>query len=137
MYEQLPTASQPSVERTYLQKSTLAQAIARVNRPYPDKESGLVVDYFGVFEDLQRALAFDIATISKGLINLEKLKERFANLLLAAQAAVAPINLSDDSGRLARAGPGDAAQVGLLFVPGNPEAGWVLKHLASGPTPIL
>jgi type I restriction enzyme R subunit len=85
-----------------LKDHTLLQGIARVNRPYPDKESGLVVDYIGVFEDLQRALAFDTATISKGLIDLEKLKERFANLLLAAQAAVAPINLSGDPGRPAR-----------------------------------
>jgi len=85
-----------------LKDHTLLQAIARVNRPYPDKESGLVVDYIGVFEDLQRALAFDTATISKGLIDLAKLKERFADLLLAAQAAIVPVNLSDDAGRPAR-----------------------------------
>jgi type I restriction enzyme R subunit len=85
-----------------LKDHTLLQAIARVNRPYPDKESGLIVDYIGVFEDLQRALAFDTATISKGLINLEKLRERFADLLLGTQAAIAPVNLSDDEGRPAR-----------------------------------
>jgi type I site-specific restriction-modification system R (restriction) subunit len=45
MHEQLLTARQPSVVRTNLQKNTLAQAAARVNRPYPDKESGLIVDY--------------------------------------------------------------------------------------------
>ena len=82
-----------------LKDHTLLQAIARVNRPYPDKESGLIVDYIGVFEDLQRALAFDTATISKGVIDLEKLKERFADLLLAAQAAIGLINLADDPGR--------------------------------------
>ena len=85
-----------------LKDHTLLQAIARVNRPYPDKESGLIVDYIGVFEDLQRALAFDLATISKGLIDLEKLKERFVDLLLAAQTAIALINLSGDPGRPAR-----------------------------------
>jgi type I restriction enzyme R subunit len=85
-----------------LKDHTLLQAIARVNRPYPDKENGLIVDYIGVFEDLQRALAFDTATISTGLIDLERLKERFADLLLATQAAVVPINLSDDPGRPAR-----------------------------------
>ncbi|MGA9350825.1 MAG: HsdR family type I site-specific deoxyribonuclease [Anaerolineae bacterium] len=85
-----------------LKDHTLLQAIARVNRPYPDKENGLIVDYIGVFEDLQRALAFDLATISKGLIALERLKERFADLLLATQAAIVPINLSDDPGRPAR-----------------------------------
>jgi type I restriction enzyme R subunit len=85
-----------------LKDHTLLQAIARVNRPYPDKENGLIVDYIGVFEDLQRALAFDMATISKGLIDLDRLKQRFADLLLATQTAVAPVNLSDDSGRPAR-----------------------------------
>ena len=53
-----------------LKDHTLLQAIARVNRPYPDKESGLIVDYIGVFENLQRALAFEDETITKGLINL-------------------------------------------------------------------
>ncbi|MBC7249687.1 MAG: HsdR family type I site-specific deoxyribonuclease [Anaerolineae bacterium] len=85
-----------------LKDHTLLQAIARVNRPYPAKENGLIVDYIGVFENLQRALAFDAATISTGLIDLERLKERFADLLLAVQAAVAPINLADDPGRPAR-----------------------------------
>lgn len=85
-----------------LKDHTLLQAIARVNRPYPDKESGLIVDYIGVFEDLQRALAFDTAAISRGLVDLERLKERFADLLLATQAAIAPINLSDDPERPAR-----------------------------------
>jgi len=35
-------------------------------------------------------------------MDLERLKERFASLLLAAQAAIAPINLADDPGRPAR-----------------------------------
>ncbi len=34
----------------------LLQAIARVNRTYPGKEVGLVVDYFGLAENLHRAL---------------------------------------------------------------------------------
>lgn len=85
-----------------LKDHTLLQAIARVNRPYPEKENGLIVDYIGVFEDLQRALAFDPATISMGLIDLDRLKERFADLLLATQAAIAPINLADDPDRPAR-----------------------------------
>jgi len=85
-----------------LKDHTLLQAIARVNRPYPDKESGLVVDYIGVFEDLQRALAFDAETVAKGLIDLDVLRERFGELLRAAQAAIAPINLAADKGRPAR-----------------------------------
>jgi type I restriction enzyme, R subunit len=42
----------------------LLQAIARVNRPYEDEEglvkpSGFVLDFVGIFEKLERALAFD------------------------------------------------------------------------------
>lgn len=32
------------------------QAIARVNRVYPDKDFGLVVDYMGIFKKLNSAL---------------------------------------------------------------------------------
>ena len=39
---------------------TLLQAIARVNRPYTElKEFGLILDYFGAFENLNDALNFD------------------------------------------------------------------------------
>lgn len=34
----------------------LLQAIARVNRPYPRKEAGLVVDYYGIAQHLREAL---------------------------------------------------------------------------------
>jgi type I restriction enzyme, R subunit len=42
----------------------LLQAIARVNRPYEDeygraKPAGFVLDYVGIFEKLEKALAFD------------------------------------------------------------------------------
>lgn len=39
-----------------LQDHTLLQAIARVNRVYPDKDFGLVVDYIGIFKKLNSAL---------------------------------------------------------------------------------
>ena len=34
----------------------LLQAIARVNRIYPDKEFGYIIDYYGVIENLDDAL---------------------------------------------------------------------------------
>ena len=42
----------------------LLQAIARVNRPYEDDEdagsrAGFVLDFVGIFEKLEKALAFD------------------------------------------------------------------------------
>ena len=47
----------------------LLQAIARVNRPYPDPEGGhkrigLVVDFVGVLRDLRAALQFDSSDVS-------------------------------------------------------------------------
>jgi type I restriction enzyme R subunit len=40
-----------------LREHSLLQAIARVNRPYEDKNHGLVVDYYGVSDELKEALS--------------------------------------------------------------------------------
>lgn len=51
----------PSCSTIYLDKPlknhTLMQTIARANRVFGDKVSGLIVDYVGVFRNLQKALA--------------------------------------------------------------------------------
>jgi type I restriction enzyme, R subunit len=51
----------PSCSTLYLDKPmrnhTLMQTIARANRVYGDKVSGLIVDYVGVFRNLEKALA--------------------------------------------------------------------------------
>lgn len=51
----------PSCNTIYLDKPmknhTLMQTIARANRVFKDKVNGLIVDYVGVFRNLQRALA--------------------------------------------------------------------------------
>src|SRR6266566_4686086 len=51
----------PSLSTLYLDKPmrnhTLMQTIARANRVFGDKLNGLIVDYVGVFRDLQKALA--------------------------------------------------------------------------------
>lgn len=51
----------PSVSTIYLDKPmknhTLMQTIARANRVFGEKNNGLIVDYVGVFRDLQKALA--------------------------------------------------------------------------------
>lgn len=39
-----------------LREHTLLQAIARVNRVYPGKEYGFIIDYAGIMEELQQAL---------------------------------------------------------------------------------
>lgn len=85
-----------------LRDHTLLQAIARVNRPYPGKESGLIVDYSGIFEDLQRALAFDATTVQRGLVDIQQLRNRFKALMAQAQQMLTPIDLSEAGDRQAR-----------------------------------
>ncbi|MHA1435484.1 MAG: type I restriction enzyme subunit R domain-containing protein, partial [Candidatus Heimdallarchaeota archaeon] len=40
-----------------LKNHSLMQAIARINRVFEEKPNGLIVDYYGVFGPLQKALA--------------------------------------------------------------------------------
>ena len=51
----------PSCSTMYLDKPmknhTLMQTIARANRVWRDKQNGLIVDYVGIFRNLQKALA--------------------------------------------------------------------------------
>ena len=85
-----------------LKDHTLLQAIARVNRPYPGKNNGIIVDYIGVFEDLQRALSFDQKTYSAGIMDLELLRRRFLDLLTEAETLLAPIDTDRAEGRTER-----------------------------------
>jgi type I restriction enzyme, R subunit len=70
-----------------LKEHSLLQAIARVNRPCGDKKTyGLIVDYWGVSEALQEALAIFSPTDIKGALNpkgdeLPRLQARHAAVL--------------------------------------------------------
>lgn len=64
----------------------LLQAIARVNRPYEDedgrkKPSGFVLDFVGIFDKLEKALAFDSQDIEGVVNDIAVLKERFIVLI--------------------------------------------------------
>jgi type I restriction enzyme R subunit len=68
----------------------LLQAIARVNRPYEDetgmkKPSGLILDFIGIFENLEKALAFDSSDIEGVVHDIEVLKLRFSDLIKIAK----------------------------------------------------
>ncbi|MFN8469471.1 MAG: HsdR family type I site-specific deoxyribonuclease [Caldilineaceae bacterium] len=86
-----------------LKDHTLLQAIARINRPYPHKNNGVVVDYIGVFEDMQRALSFDQQSYQAGLVDLEQLRLRFLELLDAVEAELAPVAWDQVEKRVERA----------------------------------
>ena len=62
-----------------------------VNRPHLRKENGLVIDYLGIFKDLQRALSGNTQGVEHGLIDLAQLRPRFVDLMTDTQAILAPI----------------------------------------------
>jgi type I restriction enzyme R subunit len=69
-----------------LSEHTLLQAIARVNRTMDKKDYGLVIDYWGVSEDLQAALQIFTSTDVKGALTpkadeLPRLQTRHAATL--------------------------------------------------------
>ncbi len=77
----------PILYAMYLDKPmrdhVLLQAIARVNRPYEDesgqvKPYGFVLDFVGIFENLQAALAFDSDVVESVIQNLDVLRHLFA-----------------------------------------------------------
>ena len=72
----------PILHTMYLDKGmrdhTLLQAIARVNRPYNElKEQGLILDYFGIFENLNDALNFDKNELGDAAFPFQKFRDMF------------------------------------------------------------
>jgi type I restriction enzyme, R subunit len=77
----------PILYAMYLDKPmrdhTLLQAIARVNRPYENEEQemvkphGFVLDFVGIFDKLEKALAFDSKEIDAIVKDLGLLKQLF------------------------------------------------------------
>jgi type I restriction enzyme R subunit len=77
----------PILYAMYLDKPmrdhTLLQAIARVNRPYENEERemvkphGFVLDFVGIFEKLEKALAFDCDEINAIVKDIQLLKYLF------------------------------------------------------------
>ena len=82
----------PSCSTIYLDKPmrnhTLMQTIARANRVWKDKQSGLIVDYVGIFRDLQKALAIYGATATGGEMPIKDKDELLRLLREALQNTV-------------------------------------------------
>ena len=82
----------PSCSTIYLDKPmrnhSLMQTIARANRVYPGKQSGLIVDYANVFASLEKALAI-YGKGRGGETPLRDKKELAEQLRLAAKEATA------------------------------------------------
>ena len=85
----------PRVSTIYLDKPmrnhTLMQTIARANRVFGEKNNGLIVDYVGVFRDLQKALAIygsgSGGGVKPGECPIQKKEELVAALREAIQEA--------------------------------------------------
>ena len=71
-----------------LKEHTLLQAMGRVNRKLDKKEYGLVVDYWGVSQDLQEALHMYGTEISEGMVRTDYKKEILPHLQSAHKAAM-------------------------------------------------
>jgi type I restriction enzyme R subunit len=81
----------PVLYAMYLDKPmrdhTLLQAIARVNRPYENeaaemvKPHGFVLDFVGIFDKLEKALAFDSDEVNAIVKDLKILKVLFKSML--------------------------------------------------------
>jgi type I restriction enzyme R subunit len=87
----------PVLYAMYLDKPmrdhTLLQAIARVNRPYENeaqemvKPHGFVLDFVGIFDKLEKALAFDSDEINAIVKDLKLLKVLFKNKMESKASA--------------------------------------------------
>ncbi len=88
----------PSVSTIYLDRPmrnhTLMQTIARANRVFPEKENGLIVDYIGVFRDLERALAIYGAANAETDVDTP-IQDKHALVEALAQAVTAAIELCE------------------------------------------
>lgn len=80
-----------------LRDHNLLQAIARTNRVYPNKGCGKIIDYYGVTKNLEDALNFDESVIDSAMIDIERLKVNFVNVLDEVMSLFENINIEDPS----------------------------------------
>jgi type I restriction enzyme R subunit len=82
----------PSLSTLYLDKPmrnhTLMQTIARANRVFHEKTNGLIVDYIGVFRDLQKALSIYGTEIGGGVKEGEMPVKDKSELVATLQNAI-------------------------------------------------
>ncbi|WP_297919792.1 type I restriction endonuclease subunit R [Metallibacterium sp.] len=107
----------PTCSTIYLDKPmhahTLMQTIARANRVAPGKESGLIVDYVGLFRALQDALAVYANPGSRGgapILDKAELVQALRHAVREAQTFAAQHGVSLD----AIAGAQGFARIGLI-----------------------
>ena len=85
----------PCCSTIYLDKPmrnhTLMQTIARANRVFPEKNNGLIVDYVGIFRNLQKALAIYGSDSGGGIKEGESPVHEKKELLEMLETAIADV----------------------------------------------
>lgn len=76
----------PILQTIYLDKlmkdQRLLQAIARTNRPYKEKEAGLIIDYVGLFDRIEKAFAlYEKEDLISAVLNTEMLVVEFVETI--------------------------------------------------------
>jgi len=80
-----------------LRDHNLLQAIARTNRVYTNKDYGKIIDYYGITRNLYDALDFDEDIIDSAMIDIERVKERFIDVLNDVMKVFTGVNIEDPS----------------------------------------
>ncbi|MFA5158587.1 MAG: type I restriction endonuclease subunit R [Patescibacteria group bacterium] len=80
-----------------LRDHNLLQAIARTNRVYTNKDYGKIIDYYGITRSLYDALDFDEDVIDSAMIDIERVKERFTDVLDDVMKLFTGVNIEDPS----------------------------------------
>lgn len=80
-----------------LRDHNLLQAIARTNRVYKNKEAGKIIDYYGITRNLYDALDFDEDIIDSAMIDIEKVKTKFTDVVNDIMKIFIGVNIEDPS----------------------------------------
>lgn len=80
-----------------LRDHNLLQAIARTNRVYKNKEAGKIIDYYGITRNLYDALDFDESVVETAMVDIDRVKERFEEIMKELMRLFHGVNIEDPS----------------------------------------
>lgn len=80
-----------------LRDHNLLQAIARTNRVYKGKEAGKIIDYYGITRNLYDALDFDENVVETAMVDIDRVKARFEEVMKELMRLFQGVNIEDPS----------------------------------------
>jgi type I restriction enzyme R subunit len=80
-----------------LRDHNLLQAIARTNRVYKNKEAGKIIDYYGITRNLYDALDFDEDVIDSAMVDMERMRAKFSDVLSDVIKIFTGVDIEDPS----------------------------------------